>query len=1086
MTFDSRYKNLNPNQRLAVDTIYGPLLVIAGPGTGKTELLSVRAANILDKTDVLPANILCLTFTDSGAVNMRERLRQIIGENAYKVAIHTFHSFGVEIINQHREFFFSGSEFKPADELSQFTILSSIFDSLDRENPLSTKNRGDFVYLSDVRSMISELKKSGLTTGELRSIINDNQKIIDQITPQITELFADKITKSTIEKFANLAEVASKLTITKLPSNTPSYASSLSLSIAHAASEAISSGKTNAITAWKNSWCTKDAHKNTVLKDSQHTKKLLAAIDIYENYQEKLNEAGLYDYDDMILNVIKAVKKYPELGASLAEQFQFIMVDEFQDTNLAQLRLLFEVTDHDSPNIMAVGDDDQAIFSFQGADVGNIQSFRKQYKNPKIIVLSDNYRSDSVILAASREVITQGQDRLENTIADLSKELTPWFKETNAKVEINEYASEDNERMAVTKQITQKIQSGVSPESIAVLAKQHAELISLLPYLEKQGIAVSYERRDDALDHQIVRLIEQLSRVVVAIRQSDHDLLNALLPELISHPVWNFSSADIWKLSLASWRNRQQWLEVMQTMPIFQPFSSWLINLSLLNQAEPIEQQIDRLIGLDESIQDYHSPIKNYFFSSEQLEKNPDSYLETLEALRTIRDQAKSHFDTDNPTLNDLIDLIDTYRQMNTRLTITRSRVDHQSGRINLMTAHKSKGLEFDHVFVIGATDNRWGEKARSRGRLIPYPANLPLQPVGNNYDERLRLFFVAMTRARKSLNISYSKTDRATKPMLIASFVSQMPTLVNASSDNLADITSTVETDWHGRITTNIDTDLASLLAPTLENYKLSVTHLNNFLDVANGGPQAFLMNNLLRFPQAKSPNASMGTAIHASLQYTHNSVKADGKLPKIESILDYFSNSLKDQRLSTEEFERWNKYGRTILENFINLHAKTFNQNQMTELNLGGQGVTIGDAKLTGALDLVDIDKSEKTIKVTDYKTGKPLSDWKGKTDYDKIKLHKYRQQLMFYQLLIENSRDYSRYDFIGGVLQFVEPDQKTGEIFALNDSFSKEELDKFKQLILAVWEKITTLDLPDISKYDPSYKGMLQFEEDLLSNY
>ena len=122
MDFSSRYQKLNAAQKQAVDHIDGPVLVVAGPGTGKTELLSMRAANILRQTDTLPENILCLTFTESGAAAMRERLSQIIGKDAFRVAIHTFHSFGTEIINQNAEYFYHGAHFRAADELSSYEL----------------------------------------------------------------------------------------------------------------------------------------------------------------------------------------------------------------------------------------------------------------------------------------------------------------------------------------------------------------------------------------------------------------------------------------------------------------------------------------------------------------------------------------------------------------------------------------------------------------------------------------------------------------------------------------------------------------------------------------------------------------------------------------------------------------------------------------------------------------------------------------------------------------------------------------------------------------------------------------------------
>ena len=454
MDFQTRYAKLNTNQRQAVDYIHGSLLVIAGPGTGKTELLSMRTAQILRQTDTLPDSILCLTFTESGAANMRQRLRQIIGEDAYKIAIHTFHSFGTEIINQHREYFFHGADSQPADELTQHQIVTGILEGLDWRNPLSTKNNGEFVYTGELIRVISEFKQSGLTPAELRAITADNQRVIAGIAPDIQQVFATKISKKTIELFAPLAEnIARRIdegnsaTTANLPSSITPYAQVLTLSIAHAAQEAIDTNSTKPLTAWKNKWCEKNAAGEFVLKDFAASEKLSAAIDVYEAYGNVLAERSLFDYDDMILSVIQACESHPELRANLQEQFQFIMVDEFQDTNLAQLRLLFDLTgDDNNPNIMAVGDDDQAIFSFQGADVGNIQRFRQHYHDPKIIVLTDNYRSAADILTAARGVITQGTDRLESTIDGLSKQLTAHASGSGARVEIQEFASVSEER----------------------------------------------------------------------------------------------------------------------------------------------------------------------------------------------------------------------------------------------------------------------------------------------------------------------------------------------------------------------------------------------------------------------------------------------------------------------------------------------------------------------------------------------------------------------------------------------------------------------------------------------------------------
>mgnify|MGYP000040393289 FL=1 len=1090
MDFQTRYDKLNIHQRQAVDSINGPLLVIAGPGTGKTELLSMRAAQILRQTDTLPSNILCLTFTDSGAVNMRERLRQIIGEDAYKVAIHTFHNFGTEIIATNRDYFFRGSEAQPVDELTQHQIMTELFSALDWRHPLSVKNGDNFVYLKDTLSVISECKRSGLTPDELRHILDSNQRIFDKINSQITEVFSQKISKSTAEKLAPLAEAAATLTDNTLPPGVTSYASVLAPSIARAVTDALDTNSTKPITAWKNSWCEKDEQGNMILKDSRAIEKLRACVDIYESYTNILRERILFDYDDMILEVLAAMKNHPDLLANLQERYQYIMIDEFQDTNLAQLRLLFNLTGEDKePNVMAVGDDDQAIFSFQGADISNIKRFREQYRNSKIIVLTDNYRSHADILTASRAVITQGADRLERSIPELSKQLTAHASPEKAEVNVREFSSPLEERSGVAKQIAEMIQHGTAPENIAVLARCHQELIELLPHLAEQGIAVNYERQDDVLEQPLIRSLELVARTVVALHNNQLDTANSLLPELVAHSAFNFTATDIWKLSLHAYKNNSLWLESMLTNSVFMPFAEWLLEQAKNISNLPLEEQIDQLLGLEMITSPGGQTTENqpslaaYYLSSEILSTTPDAYLTMLESLRTLRDKLRDHYVEQTPTLENLIQFIDLHRSLGTRITTNRAQASHLTGAITLMSAHKAKGLEFPHVYIIGATDGAWGEKARSRSRLIRYPANLQLAPAGNNYDERLRLFFVAMTRAKTTLSISYAKTDHNGKDSLIASFLSHhSPDNIPAS--NVAESQNALAADWRNRLATPMTTDLRAILAPKLERYKLAATHLNAFLDVSRGGPQTFLFNNLLHFPSAKAPNANYGTAIHATLQYAHMMFRADSSLPPQEQLLDYFTKQLSGHHLSPEDFATFNDKGRTALTAFLDAKQHTFTATQLPELNFSSQEVVLDDARLTGKLDLVDIDSQQKTIFVTDYKTGKPADSWRGHNDTEKIKLHKYRQQLMFYQLLVESSRDYSDFTFTGARLQFVEPDMKTGDILSLEDNFSREELTEFTRLINVVWRKITTLDLPDISGYSADYKGMVQFENDLLT--
>jgi len=1086
MDFDTRYAKLNARQKEAVDAIDGPLMVVAGPGTGKTELLSMRAANILRKTDTLPENILCLTFTESGAAAMRRRLTEIIGKDAYKVAIHTFHSFGSEIINQNGEYFYHGADFRPASDLSSYELLRSIFDTLDFSNPLSSKMNDEYTHLPDTLTTISELKKSGLTNEELLQLLDANDEVLDFVEPALQEAFASRVSNKTAASLTPIATRLAGLDAVITAAGITPLANVLALSLAHAIDESIDADSTKPITAWKNAHLEKNEKGELVFKDRKRSKKLRAVSYLYYQYLMKMQEAQLYDFDDMVLRVVHAMEVFPELTYNLQEKFLYVMVDEFQDTNLAQARILHNLTTTqtgDAPNIMVVGDDDQAIYSFQGAEVGNILSFRDRFESVKTVTLTDNYRSAQPILKAARAVILQGHDRLERYIDEIDKTLTAHRSDTNSVVRLSQFARIEDERRNVAIDIRRRIDEGVSPGSVAVLARRHHELVSLLPYLQEQGIAVNYERRDNVLESEVVTQLILLSRIVCHLAVGEIEQADALLPRLLAHPAWNVSYPELWQLSVNAHKHRGSWLEEMATIPTYQPLHEWLIDLGRAVATDPAEYVIDRLVGTPNEPRDddrYHSPLFSYFFSDSTRTTDPDGYVTYLEALRTIRAELREYRSDHSITLHDFIEFIELHERFGRTITSVRVRSDADGDSVNLMTAHKSKGLEFDHVYVIGAVDGSWGSQVRSRSRLIGYPENLPIKPSGDSLDERLRLFFVAMTRARSTLSISYSEKNENGRETLPASFLIESglePEVIEPSSD-VASIVQELQQEWyHPYVATTRGLD--KVLSGTLENYKLSVTHLTAFLDVTRGGPSYFLLNNLLHFPTVKHPSAQYGSAIHSSLQRAHSHYVATGKKKPIEDVLQDFESLLSGYRMSPRELSQYMQRGTASLSSFLEQNYDTFTTTQRVEIGFAGQQSMIGQATLTGSLDLVDIDEEAKSITVTDYKTGSASLSWSGKSDAEKLKLHRYRQQLMFYKLLVEHSRDYSNYTVDKGVLQFVEP-TPGGQTVNLDLSFDSDDLTQFASLVEKVYECITALRLPDVTEYPASYAGVMAFED------
>ena len=265
--FKESYKNLNLKQKEAVDSIDGPVMVVAGPGSGKTQILALRIANILDKTDIPPNGILCLTFTDAAAVNMLNRLKSIIGVDAYKVNIFTFHSFGTNIISRYPEYFFNQANLSPADELVQREIMTKIFELLDHRNPFSSFHPEEgYVFLKDALDRISQLKRAGITPQEYDLIVEHNFKILEIINNSIKEIFKDRLSVSIFPKIEKVISDWEKIDISNFPDD---YFHPISLNfistLGKALDEAKSLNKTTPIGEWKKKY-TGGTNENIFLK----------------------------------------------------------------------------------------------------------------------------------------------------------------------------------------------------------------------------------------------------------------------------------------------------------------------------------------------------------------------------------------------------------------------------------------------------------------------------------------------------------------------------------------------------------------------------------------------------------------------------------------------------------------------------------------------------------------------------------------------------------------------------------------------------------------------------------------------------
>jgi DNA helicase II / ATP-dependent DNA helicase PcrA len=1108
-SFQTAYKSLNVAQRQAVDTIDGPVMVVAGPGTGKTQLLSTRVANILSKTDALPGNILCLTFTESAASAMRERLVGIIGADGYKVAIHTFHSFGTEVINHYPEYFYNGANFRPADELSSYEVLEPILAKLPAGNPLGNTINGEFTALRDVQAAISQLKKAGLTPDELLKILDHNETFTVFAEPLLATVFdVPRLGKKDIPRAKQLANELGKFA--GEPSPVPLFKplSEICLhELNRALTETSAQNSTKPLTAWRNRWLERNHRRQYVFKDRARTGKLRTVADIYFKYLTAMQERALFDFDDMILRVLHALEYFPELRFNLQEQYQYLLVDEFQDTNLGQLRLLQNLADSESsngrPNVMVVGDDDQAIYAFQGAELGNILQFRELYREPSVITLTDNYRSTDIILQSARQVIVQGQYRLETSIENIDKTLTAHNTHTPTFSSLHQFANPTQEYSWIAQEVKQQIAQGTPPQHIAILARNHRQLLEILPFLRHAGISIDYERRNNVLEAEHIQALIVLARTVVALAEQRFDIADALLPELLSYDFWGLKTHDLWQLSIDAYKDHTLWLEAMlERTDTLRAIAEFLVLASQRSLHEQLDIMLDMLIGSEESqvsddldgdtglepfaspAESFVSPLRAYYFNAGRLRQNPEEYITMLSNLAVLRRKLRDYRPDQTLALRDFVAFIDLHQKTRTPVVDTAEHRDN-SQSIVLMTAHKAKGLEFDTVFVLSCQNDIWGTGARSRQSSVSFPYNLPIEPSGQTDDDCLRLFFVAMTRARLQLHLCYYQIDNAGKQSLPAAFLAGRleQAVMHESAAPAALLAKVLEPSWQTRHFTGTPSPdgRLELLRPRLETYQLSATHINNFIDVTTGGPQAFLLQNLLRFPQASTRSAVFGLLIHTVLQRAHVHLTLTGEHRPAEDILHDFELHLQTARLGEHDRHYLLEKGSTVLAAYLAKRHHTFTPEQKVEYTL--RGVNLGPARLTGTLDLLEVSEPEGSITVTDYKTGRPATTWQGLTDFEKIKLHKYRQQLMLYKLMVEHSGDFgASYAVTEAALEFVEPDED-GTVQRLPIAYERDELERFTRLVQAVWQHIMDLDFPDTTPYAPNYKGLRQFEEDLL---
>ncbi len=992
--FETAYHKLNQKQRQAVDLVEGPVMVIAGPGTGKTQILAIRIGNILLHTDAHPKNILCLTYTESGASNMRQRLLQFIGPTAYEVTIGTFHSFCNAIIRSNPESFHQYSDYEVVSELEKSQILLKLLEGLTRENILYKYN-GNYIYESfNLSKFFEKIKKENWNP----------ERMTQDIQSHLIEMKSD-------EQFIYKRK--------------------------------------------QGNFRPGDFKEKAYNEYVQKFARTLSALSLYNSYQSELDKLQRYEYEDMIRWVIEKFQSDEALLARYQEQYQYILVDEYQDTNGAQNEILFQLLSYfESANIFAVGDDDQAIFRFQGANVRNMMDFDLKY-NPQKIVLTENYRSSQIILDVADHLIKNNLERLTHKDETLSKKLksSGIHKEYTLKPIFTEYADQASEILDVCEQVRKLIHQGVAPNEIAILFLKNKDADIYVKWFEFNQIPYQINKQTNVLHEPFIQHVLNIIRYLCKAHQDPfgHD---ALLYRVLHAPYIALDSMDIAKLSWHVLALKKEDKE----KKLKQPELSLLhllgdedkLKAASIHNMEQCLLLAHKVNALSKHLFDFTPQvfIEKVFMEFEILHfilNSPDK-IQHLQNLQTLFEFIKEEC-RKNPRMNILacLDLIEEYSK--NKITIPNNTSIGSKKGVVLSTLHSAKGLEYDYVFMINNSQQQWQGRNRADYKLIPPYIE---EDVNQEEDQR-RLFYVGLTRARKGIYVSYFKGQEK-KVNIPCRFISEMldSGFVDFKS-HFEDETKLVDLAIMDMSPMKKDYQIIeeNLFEKFLSYFSLNPTSLSIYLRC----PLSFYYEKVLQIPGARTAPLGFGNAVHEALE-TFMKHPLHFAQNKFNQILPYFEKAMEDFRshFTEIEFESYMEEGKAILPGFLFTFSEEWKKAQKRipeeKIKTEFKGIPI-----SGKLDRIDF--VPDGIRVVDYKTGKPDKKKVKAPDETNPYGTDYWQQMIFYAILLRQHSEYKNFKMNSSFYFVNQNKEHAYECIAVEPT--GEQIQFMENLIMETYEKI-----------------------------
>ena len=611
----SIYDTLNPMQKEAVLHTEGPLLILAGAGSGKTRVLTHRVAYLIDEKQVNPWNILAITFTNKAAGEMRERVDQLVGFGAESIWVSTFHSTCVRILRRHIEYLGYNTNFSIYDSDDQKTLMKQVFKAMD----VDTKQFKERSVLGTISSAKDKL------IGPEEFLLNAGQDFRQR---RIGE--------------------------------------------------------------------------------------------IYKEYQKRLRKNNALDFDDLIVKTVELFQNNSEILNYYQERFKYIMVDEYQDTNLAQFKLISLLASK-YRNLCVVGDDDQSIYRFRGADIGNILSFEETFPGAKVIKLEQNYRSTQNILNAANGVIRHNRGRKDKTLwtANGEGELIRFKQFDTAREEADFVAREIRD-------------SGYAYQDQAVLYRTNAQSRLLeercifynVPYRLVGGVNF-YQRKE------IKDILAYLKTIANGV-----DDLSVL--RIINVPKRGIGATTMGKVTIFASEHGMSLYDALREARQIPGIGKAAEKIgTFIGQMESFRARVQ---SEDYTIQDLIEGIMDETGYQQELEAEGEVESQTrLENIEELVNKAVSYEeDSEHPTLDEFLEQV--------ALVADIDNMDESENRVTLMTLHSAKGLEFPKVYLVGLEDG-----------LFPSMMSINSDDKTDMEEER-RLCYVGITRAKNELVITSAR----------------------------------------------------------------------------------------------------------------------------------------------------------------------------------------------------------------------------------------------------------------------------------------------------------------------------------------